>query len=66
MEIIPNKDNDNHEDEPDSSPHLSDEEIESLDLDDDKTKEYMEQYQLETNKNPIWRELVTEGFKKWL
>jgi CheY-like chemotaxis protein len=61
-----NKDHNNHNDDQDSSPHLSEEEIENLDLDDDKTKEYMEQYQLETNKNPIWRNVVTEAFKKWL
>ena len=61
-----NKNHNNHNDDQDSSPHLSEEEIENLDLDDDKTKEYMEQYQLETNKNPIWRNVVTEAFKKWL
>ena len=61
-----NKNHENHNGDQDSSPHLSEEEIENLDLDDDKTKEYMEQYQLETNKNPIWRNVVTEAFKKWL
>jgi len=64
VKIIPEKNLDNHNN--DSSPHLSDEEIENLDLNDDKIKEYMEQYQEETNKYPVWRGSITEGFKKWL
>ncbi len=64
VKIIPEKNLDNHNN--DSSPHLSDEEIENLDLNDEKIKEYMEQYQEETNKYPVWRGSITEGFKKWL
>jgi CheY-like chemotaxis protein len=63
VKIIPEKNFQNHND---SSPHFSDEEIENLDLQDDQIKAYMEQYQEETNKYPVWRGSITEGFKKWL
>jgi CheY-like chemotaxis protein len=66
VKLIPNKNHENHGEDQDLSPHLSDEDIENLDLDEDKTKEYMEQYQMETNKYPVWRGSITEGFKKWL
>jgi CheY-like chemotaxis protein len=55
----------NHE-EDDRQPLLPDEEIENLDLDSEKVKKLMEQYEEETGKNAIWREQVTEAFKKWL
>ncbi|MHA1413516.1 MAG: response regulator [Promethearchaeota archaeon] len=48
------------------SPHLSEDEIENLDLNSDIVKKYMEQYQKETDKYAIWRGTITEGFKKWL
>jgi CheY-like chemotaxis protein len=50
----------------DDSPNLSDEEIESLDLESEQIKELMEQYQNATDKYAIWRGSITEGFKKWL
>lgn len=56
---------DNHEDKH-RDPLLPDEEIENLDLKSDKVKKLMEQYEEETSKNAIWRDQVTEAFKKWL
>jgi CheY-like chemotaxis protein/Arc/MetJ-type ribon-helix-helix transcriptional regulator len=52
--------------EENDQPHLSDEEIESLDLESKEAKEYMKQYQEQTDKYAIWRGTITEGFKKWL
>ena len=52
--------------EENDQPHLSDEEIEKLDLESKKAKEYMEKYQEQTDKYAIWRGTITEGFKKWL
>lgn len=57
--------NNNHEDKH-RDPLLPDEEIENLDLKSDKIKRLMEQYEEETGKNAIWRDQVTEAFKKWL
>jgi len=57
--------NNNHEDKQ-RDPLLPDEEIENLDLKSDKIKRLMEQYEEETGKNAIWRDQVTEAFKKWL
>ncbi|MFX0057055.1 MAG: response regulator [Candidatus Hodarchaeota archaeon] len=47
-------------------PLLPDEEIESLNLESEKVKKLMEQYEEETGKNAVWRDQVTEAFKKWL
>ncbi|MFX1591037.1 MAG: response regulator [Promethearchaeota archaeon] len=55
----------NHEDKH-RDPLLPDEEIENLDLKNDKVKKLMEQYEEETGKNAIWRDQITEAFKKWL
>lgn len=49
-----------------SNPHLSEEEIDELDLESPKTLKLMEQYEEETKKYPIWRGSITEGFKNWL
>ena len=54
-----NKDNNNQ-------PQLSEEEIEKLDLESKKAKEYMKKYEEQTDKYAIWRGTITEGFKKWL
>jgi CheY-like chemotaxis protein len=54
------------EDDDDFSPHLSDEEIEHLDYNTEKAKQLMEKYQSITGKYAVWRDTVTEGFKKWL
>jgi len=39
---------------------------EIIDLNSDKVKELMYQYEKDTGKYAIWRGFVTEGFKKWL
>jgi CheY-like chemotaxis protein len=52
--------------EDDSNPIMTEEEIENLDLNDEKVKKLMKQYEEETEKYAIWREMVTEGFKRWL
>ena len=39
---------------------------EIIDLNSDKIKELMSQYEKDTGKYAVWRGLVTEGFKKWL
>ena len=52
--------------EANDQPHLSDEEIERLDLESEKAKKYMKKYQEQTDKYAIWRGTITEGFKKWL
>jgi CheY-like chemotaxis protein len=50
----------------DSNPRLTEKEIDNLDLESEKIKKLMEQYEEETKKYPIWRETITEGFKNWL
>ncbi|MHA1297584.1 MAG: ATP-binding response regulator [Promethearchaeota archaeon] len=47
-------------------PKLSDEDIENIDLNDKKVKNWIEKYENETGKFAIWRDSITEGFKKWL
>lgn len=49
-----------------NQPHLTDEEIEKLDLESNKAKIYMKKYEEQTDKYAIWRGTITEGFKKWL
>jgi len=56
----------NDDEEQRGTPILSDEEIQNLKLNSDKAKTLMKQYEEETDKYAIWRETVTEGFKKWL
>ena len=57
---------DNDENEDQTHPKLTKEEIENLDPNDEKIKELMRQYEEETEKYAIWRGIVTEGFKRWL
>ncbi|TFG11125.1 MAG: response regulator [Promethearchaeota archaeon] len=56
--------------ESDPTIRMTEEEIENLDLENDKVKELMEQYKEETGKFAIWRipakYLITRGFKRWL
>jgi len=47
-------------------PILTDKEIENLDLESEKMKKLIKQYEEETTKYAIWRKNITEGFKKWL
>ena len=50
----------------DSEPKLTEEDIEKLDLNSEKVKELMKQYEEDTAKYAIWRGAVTTGFKNWL
>ncbi len=45
---------------------MTDEEIEKINLNDEKIQELQILYQNETDKYSIWRGAITEGFKKWL
>jgi len=47
-------------------PVLTDKEIENLDLESKKMRKLIMQYEEETTKYAIWRNIITEGFKKWL
>ena len=47
-------------------PILTNKEIENLDLESEKMKKLIKQYEEETTKYAIWRKNITEGFKKWL
>ncbi|MFX1448527.1 MAG: response regulator [Promethearchaeota archaeon] len=49
-----------------SSPKLSDEEIKNLDLNSEKAKKLMKEYEETTDKYANWRGSITEGFIKWL
>jgi CheY-like chemotaxis protein len=59
-----NNSTNNHD--PNHSPIMTDEEIENLDPNDENIKKLMKKYEEETEKNAIWRESITEGFKRWL
>jgi len=48
------------------SPHMTDDEIEKLDLNSEKAQDLMRKYQKSFDKYAIWRDSITEGFKKWL
>lgn len=48
------------------SPRLNNEDIKNLDLNSEKVKKLMKQYEEETTKYAIWRGAITEGFIKWL
>jgi CheY-like chemotaxis protein len=65
-----NKKNNDSDQKLHPTPRMTEEEIENLDLEDDKVKELMEQYKEETGKYAIWRipakYLITRGFKRWL
>ena len=61
-----NKKDNSDEGKPVGKPKLTEEEIENLDINSPNIKKLMDQYHEETQKYPIWRGSVTEGFKKWL
>ena len=46
--------------------NFTDEEIENIDIDNEKIQELRNLYEEETDKYAVWRGAVTEGFKKWL
>jgi CheY-like chemotaxis protein len=52
---------DNH-----TSPKMTDEEINSLDLNSEQAKKLMTEYEESTDKYAKWRGNITEGFMKWL
>ncbi|HUW90353.1 MAG TPA: response regulator [Candidatus Nanopelagicaceae bacterium] len=45
---------------------MSEKEIENINLNDEKIKQYMKKYKEENDKYAVWRGAITEGFKKWL
>jgi CheY-like chemotaxis protein len=47
-------------------PHMTDEEIENLNLSSEKVNKLMKKYELQTGKYAIWRETITKEFKRWL
>lgn len=47
-------------------PSLTDEEIEKLDLKSEKVKKLEELYKKETGGYAVWRNQITEAFKRWL
>ena len=59
-------DNSSSEDKSEDKPNMTEEEIENINLDDEKIKRYMKKYKEENDKYAIWRGAITEGFKKWL
>lgn len=60
------KKNDGNDEENNGLSVLTDEEIENLDLKSEKTKKLRKQYEKDTGKHAIWRDNITESFKKWL
>ena len=55
-----------NKDKSEDRPNMTEKEIENINLNDEKIKLYMKQYQEENDKYAIWRGAITEGFKKWL
>ena len=53
-------------DKSEDKPILSEIEIQNINLNDEKIKQYMKKYEDENDKYAIWRGAITEGFKKWL
>ncbi|MBY9008793.1 MAG: response regulator [Candidatus Lokiarchaeota archaeon] len=53
-------------DKSEDKPLLSEIEIQNINLNDEKIKQYMKKYEDENDKYAIWRGAITEGFKKWL
>ncbi len=45
---------------------MNEKEIEHINLNDEKIKQYMKKYKEENDKYAVWRGAITEGFKKWL
>ena len=58
--------NDVNDEENNDEPILTDEEIENLDINSQKAKKLVKQFEKETSKYAVWRGNVTEAFKKWL
>ena len=53
-------------DKTEDKPNMTEKEIENINLNDEKIKQYMKKYKEENGKYAIWRGAITEGFKKWL
>ncbi len=53
-------------DKSEDKPNMTEKEIENINLNDEKIKQYMKKYKEENGKYAIWRGAITEGFKKWL
>jgi len=49
-----------------TSPKMTDEEIDNLDLNSEQAKKLMREYEETTDKYANWRGNITEGFMKWL
>ncbi|MCK4382817.1 MAG: response regulator, partial [Candidatus Lokiarchaeota archaeon] len=58
--------NNSNEKNNDSEPKLTEADIKNLDLNSEKVKELMKQYEEDTTKYAIWRGAVTSGFINWL
>jgi CheY-like chemotaxis protein len=58
--------NNSNEKNNDSEPKLTEADIKNLDLNSEKVKELMKQYEEDTTKYAIWRGAVTTGFINWL
>ncbi len=63
---MPDKKNGVKGEENNDNPILTPEEIENLDLNSQKAKKLMKQFEKETSKYAVWRGNVTKAFKKWL
>ncbi len=55
-----------NKDKAEDKPNMTENEIENINLNDEKIKRYMKRYKEENDKYAIWRGAITEGFKKWL
>ena len=60
------KKNDVNDEEYKDRPILTPEEIENLDLNNQKVKNLIKKFEKETSKYAVWRGNVTEAFRKWL
>ena len=58
--------NNSNEKNNDSEPKLTEADIKNLDLNSEKVKDLMKQYEEDTTKYAIWRGAVTTGFINWL
>ena len=58
--------NNSNEKNNDSEPKLTEADIKNLDLNSEKVKELMKQYEEDTAKYAIWRGAITTGFLNWL
>ena len=60
------KDSNSNTKENHTSPKMTDEEINNLDLNSEQAKKLMREYEETTDKYANWRGNITEGFMKWL